>query len=414
MQRWIVWTLAAVFVVFNYAQQVFPDIVAPQLADDFHASKETLGDISAAYFLAYATLQIPIGIALDRFGIRVPLTIAIFLAGLGSILFAFAQSSEVAIAARLLMGASASFSFLGCLKLVQGWFPVSRFSTMAGLTNTAAMVGAASGMPLAMLVAAIGWRSSTVWLGIAQIALAALVLFLVRDRAPSTAQADSQTTPAENVAVEPIGKVIASFIRNPQVWLNAIYATSISLVLVAFGDLWGVSFIEKSYGVNAVTAADVGTYLFVGGMAGSLFFGWFADFIGSRRKTMILGALGALLVITPTLLGINIPMHWFEAGLFLIGFFTGVNIVPYAVARELYPAASGLSIGFLSTCYYAGSALSQPLLGYMLQFHSKGTEESTLASLTLADYRFAFTSLVFFMVVGLLLSFLIKDNAQKQ
>lgn len=412
MRRWIVWVLAATFVIFTYAQQVFPDIVATQLASDFHASKSTLGDISAAYFIAYATLQIPIGMSLDRIGIRIPLTIAIFLGGVSSILFAFAQTSEVAILARLLMGACASFSFLGCLKLVQGWFPVSRFSTMAGLTNTAAMLGAASGIPIAILVGTIGWRSATALLGDAQIALAAVVLLLVRDQAPET---ELRTLPSSQRPsdAEPIAKVVTSFLSNPQVWLNALYATSISLVLVAFGDLWGVSFIEKSYGADAIKAADVGTCLFAGGMIGSMFFGWFADFIGSRKKTMILAAVGGLASMIPTLLGTNIPLPLFEAGLFLIGFFTGASIVPYAVARELHPDSSGLSIGFLSTCTYAGCALSQPLLGYMLQLHSKSSEESTLASLTIADYQFAFTSLIFFMGIGLVTSFILKDTGQR-
>lgn len=413
MQRWIIWILAATFVVFNYAQQVFPDIVAADLAKDFHASKSTLGDISAAYFIAYATLQIPIGITLDRFGVRIPLTIALLVAGAGSVIFALTQTADMAIIARLLMGASSSFSFLGCLKLVQGWFPISRFSTMAGLTNTAAMLGAASGIPLALLVATIGWRDSEVWLGLTQIALAILVLCLVRDRAPSATVSIREQTQSAGLP-EPMLKVIGSFLRNPQVWLNAIYATSISLVLVAFGDLWGVSYIEKSYGVDPVKAADVGTFLFAGGMTGSMFFGWLADLIGSRKKSMILGALGALLTITPTLLGTNVSLPMFEGGLFLIGFFTGANIVPYAVARELYPNSSGLSIGFLSTCYYAGCALSQPMIGYLLQYHAGSTGDGSIASLHVEDYRFAFIALVIFMAIGLVTSFVIKDNRQGQ
>ena len=405
MQRWIVWGLAAAFVILNYAQQVFPDIVAPNLTKDLHASKSTLGDIAAAYFIAYATLQIPIGIALDRFGTRIPLALALLVASIGSFLFSSAQSAESAILARFIMGASAAFSFLGCLKLIQSWFPVSKFSTMAGLTETAGMLGAASGVPIALLVSAVGWRQSSMFIGLSELIIGVLIFILVRDRPPSVLPDGQEISETVSTSRE-----ATSFLKNPQVWLNATYAASISLVIGAFGDLWGESFIKKSYGIDAVQAADVGAFLFLGGIAGSLFFGWFADYLGSRKKAMILGAIGGSLTIIPTLMFTGLPLAAFKSGLFLLGFFTGASIVPYAVARELYPRISGLSIGFLNTFYYVGSAMSQPLLGYMLGYHAQGGNTGKLGALTVGDYHFAFMPLIILMIVGLITSFIIKET----
>ena len=76
MLPWIIWVLSALFVVLNYVQQVFPNIVAPELEAAFHADSGTLGAIASAYFYAYALLQIPVGLILDRFGTRRPLVIA--------------------------------------------------------------------------------------------------------------------------------------------------------------------------------------------------------------------------------------------------------------------------------------------------------------------------------------------------
>ena len=157
---WLIWVLAAAFVVFNYVQQVVPNVIAVDLSQAFNASGSTLGNIAAAYFYAYALLQIPVGLIVDRFGTRWPLVLAILIAGIGTFGFARAHDSVSAQLARLLMGASSAFSFIGCLKLAQAWFPPSKFSTLAGLTNTAGMLGAASGAPVAMLVKSIGWRGS--------------------------------------------------------------------------------------------------------------------------------------------------------------------------------------------------------------------------------------------------------------
>src|ERR1700761_4031433 len=157
---WAIWVLSALFVVFNYVQQVVPDIIAPDLLGVFKASDATLGNIAAVYFYAYAIFQIPVGLIVDRYGTRWPLIIAIALAGLGALAFSRADGSGSAEIARFFMGASSAFSFIGCLKLAQEWFPPSRFSTLAGMTNTAGMIGAASSAPVATVVSVVGWRAT--------------------------------------------------------------------------------------------------------------------------------------------------------------------------------------------------------------------------------------------------------------
>jgi len=397
---WSIWVLSALFVVFNYIHQVVPDIIAADLIGAFKATDGTLGNIAAFYFYAYAILQIPVGLIVDRYGTRRPLIVAILVAGLGTLAFSWADSSGNAEIARLVMGASSAFSFIGCLKLVQEWFPPSRFSTLAGMTNTAGMIGAASGAPVAALVNVIGWREAVAWMGWAELVLAILVFLVVRDRP----QAASHAEPAPQL------RQMVGLATNPQVWINAVYATSISLIFVAFGGLWGASYIQKAYGMSAVAAADVGSLLFLGGIAGSLFFGWCSDYLGRRKLPMVMAGLGALATMAGLLYLPGLPVAGFEAGIFLLGFFSSANIISYAVARDLYPKLAGLSIGFLSTCFYAGSAASQPLVGMMLERSLTGQRVGGLASLTAGDYRHAFSPLVGFMVLGLIASLLIKET----
>jgi len=405
---WLIWVLSALFVVFNYIQQVVPNIIASELSHAFTATESTLGNIAASYFYAYAILQIPVGLIVDRYGTRRPLVIAILAAGLGTLAFSWAQSSGSAQIARLIMGASAAFSFIGCLKLVQEWFPPARFSTLAGLTNTAGMIGAASGAPVAVLVKVIGWREAVAWMGGAELILAALVFFLVRDRSAPASQplAEAQSKQPQS----PSGGM-SGLLRNPQVWINAIYATSISLVFVAFGGLWGTSYIQKVYDLSAVAAAGTGSLLFLGGIAGSLFFGWYSDYLGRRKPPMVLAGVGALATMACLLYLPGLPLAGFKLGLFLVGLFSSANIVSYAVARDLYPKLAGLSIGFLSTCYFAGSAASQPLVGMLLEHSNPGSQRiAGLASLTAGDYRYALSPLVIFMLVGLIASLLVKET----
>jgi len=397
---WLIWALSALFVVFNYVQQVVPNIIAVDLSHAFNATASTLGNIAASYFYAYAILQIPVGLIVDRFGSHRPLVIAILAAGLGTIAFARAHTAGDAQIARMVMGAGSAFSFIGCLKLAQEWFPPSQFSTLAGMTNTAGMIGAAGGAPVAVLVNAIGWRAAVGWMGGAEVTLAVLVLAVVRDRAAATGDATPVARPGN----------MGGLLSNPQVWVNAVYATAISLVFVAFGGLWGTSYIRKVYDLNDVSAAGVGSLLFLGGIAGSLFFGWYSDFLGRRKTPMVLAGAGTLITMTCLLYLPGIPLAGFKLGLFLVGFFSSANIISYAVARDLYPKLAGFSIGFLSTCFYAGSASSQPLVGMLLERKAASHGVVGLASLTAGDYRYAFSPLVGFVLVALIASILIKET----
>ena len=401
---WLVWTLAALFVVFNYVYQYAPNVIAEDLSKSFGVSAGALGNIAAAFLYAYAFLQIPVGLIVDRYGTRWPMVMAIAVAGMGAIGFSQTHTAISAQLARVVMGAGSAFSFICCLKLVQEWFPPSRFSTLAGMTNTAAMVGAAigGGAPMAILVKSTGWRTSTVLIGIAELILAVLVGLMVRDR---------RSNASEPVATKESHRGgAAQVLKNPFIWINAVYCTSISLVLIAFGGLWSASYIKKAYAVNDIEAAGTGSLLFWGGIAGSLFYGWYSDYLGRRKLPMVQAGIAALVTMTCMFYLPGLPFIGFKIGLFLVGFFSSANIVSYAVARDLYPNLAGLSIGFLSTCYYAGSAASQPLVGWLLESRKPAGPDTGLAALTAGDYRFAFCPLVIFLVVGLVASLLMKET----
>jgi len=401
---WLIWVLAALFVVFNYVQQRVPSTIADDLSQSFNAKESTLGNIAACYFYAYAILQIPVGLIVDRWGTRWTLVFAILLAGLGTLAFSQAHGAGTAMIVRFLMGAAAAFSFIGCLKVVQAWFPPSKFSTLAGMTNTAGMIGAwVGGTPVAVLVKSFGWRATEAWFGGAGLVLAVLVFAFIRDGAATA----NRIEPAPAAPTSGMKGLPA----NPQVWLNAIYATTISLVYVAFGGLWGTPYIQKTYNLDTVTAAGTGSILFLGGIVGSLFFGWISDYLGRRKLPMVLAGVGALASMTCMLYIPGIPLSAFKAGLFLVGVFSSANIISYAVARDLAPRLAGFSIGFLSTCYFAGSAASQPLVGMLLEHSNPSSQRvAGLASLTAGDYRYALSPLVIFMVVGLVASLLIKET----
>jgi MFS family permease len=170
----------------------------------------------------------------------------------------------------------------------------------------------------------------------------------------------------------------------------------------------------KYYEVDNVNAVNIGSILFIGAILGSLFFGWFSDKIRSRKKPMILAAFGGCVSLSVLLYTNYLSLPIFELALFLTGFFSSVNIVSYALARDIYPNFSGLSIGILSTIFYAGSATSQSLVGFLLEYHSVNQNVDNLDNLSVTDFKFALSSLVVFMMMSIVISFFIKESVLKE
>ena len=196
---WLVWGLAASFYCYGFFQRVAPSVMVGELMSEFSVSAAVLGNLSAFYFYAYASLQLPIGIRIDHWGAKRMLVGAALLCGAGSLLFAKADSLTMAYAGRLLIGAGAGFTWVGTLKLTAQWLPPKRFAMVSGMTLMLGMIGAVAGQaPLAAAVAVFGWRDTLSVAAFVAIALAALIWLISATAEPSRLSRTS--SPSASVA----------------------------------------------------------------------------------------------------------------------------------------------------------------------------------------------------------------------
>jgi len=190
---WTVWSVGAIGFFYAFFQRVGPSIMVGELMADFGVSAALLGNLSALYFYAYASLQIPIGVMVDRWGPRRLMTIAWLFAGAGSLLFAAADTLEAAYLGRFLIGVGSAFFFVCSLKIAAVWFPVERFALMGGMTLMAGMAGGVGGQaPTAWAVGAFGWRPTMAAAGAFAFVFAIVCWTVVRDR-PAVASRETGT-----------------------------------------------------------------------------------------------------------------------------------------------------------------------------------------------------------------------------
>ena len=69
-RRWRIAFLLAAGVLVNYFDRVNLSVAHAALVTTFAISNVTFGYLSAAYNWTYALCQLPVGVVLDRFGVR--------------------------------------------------------------------------------------------------------------------------------------------------------------------------------------------------------------------------------------------------------------------------------------------------------------------------------------------------------
>src|SRR5699024_4940075 len=138
------------------------------------------------YFLAFAAVQLPLEVLLDRFGSRRMEAALLLVAAAGAVLFALLDSLAGLALGRALIGVGVSCCLMAGFKAFVLWFPTERLPTINGFMMTFGGLGAlVSTMPVELLLEVTDWRGLFLGLG-AITALLAVAVFLIvpEHRAP--------------------------------------------------------------------------------------------------------------------------------------------------------------------------------------------------------------------------------------
>ena len=160
-------------------------VIAPQLMAEFALTASSIGLLTAVYFLAFAGMQIPIGLMVDRFGPRRVQAGLLLVAAIGALRFSSGATLEDLTIARGLIGAGVAGSLMVSFSAFVIWLPPERVPAVSGFLMAFGGLGAfAAGAPTESFVAGGGaWRDLFFGLALAAAVLAGVVLLTVPDRA---------------------------------------------------------------------------------------------------------------------------------------------------------------------------------------------------------------------------------------
>ena len=160
-RRWRIAFLLGFGVLVNYFDRVNLSVAHAALITTFAISNITFGYLSAAYNWTYTLCQLPIGVVLDRFGVRRIGRISSLLWSVASFAAAVAPNLGGFFAARLLLGIGEAPTFPSNAKAIGYWFPARERSSATSIFDGSAKFASAIGVPLiGLLMLKVGWRWS--------------------------------------------------------------------------------------------------------------------------------------------------------------------------------------------------------------------------------------------------------------
>lgn len=349
------------FAFGHYVSFIFRSInavLAPYLVADMQMSAAQLGLLSSAYFFSFSLAQLPVGLALDRYGPRHVQLALLGVAAAGSLLFAQGHSFGTLFIARILIGLGLSACFMASIKALSYWTALHKLPSIHGYLLAVGGIGAMSGtLPVSWALGAVHWRTIFVFLAVAILAVA-LVIFTMVPKDPAE----------HRVAQWP---TLTSLL---DVYRDAAFRRTITLLLpshtVAFG-LQGLWIGQWLHDAGGLSNDDTARLLFIGMGAivvGSLSVGRITEWAGRFGIAPIdVGGTGvALFVAIQGLAMLNIVplLPALSVAFTLAGTIAGLEYT--IIAQSVPPALTGRAATCLNLLILFGAFVVQTGFGFIV------------------------------------------------
>ncbi len=344
-----IWAIAACFFLYEFFLRTVLASVQTPVMDSLDLNAETFSILGSCYYLTYGLMQIPVGIIVDRIGVKLTMVFSTAICAGSALLFAAADGFWMGLSARMLMGFGSSFAFITLLVIVREWFPRKYFGFFAGLSQFVGTLGPIlAGGPLVALLedADMTWRTIIAASGVMGFGLTVLSLLFVRGKKPENPDALRLLQPKMALRDQ-----IASLLSNRQAWFVALYSALIYTAIATLGAMWGEN-VLKAKGLSDRLAGDAASVLWIGYALGCPLAGLASDCLKRRKAVLVFLAILAFLATASLRIFDQGGFLLFGSIFFMIGFAGGAQNVGFAmivekVSERLSATSMGLNNGLM-------------------------------------------------------------------
>lgn len=274
-KRWWVVCWLSLGMVIAYMDRVNLTSAMPEIAKNLQLDDEQRGMALSAFFWTYTIGQIPAGMLVDRYGVRMLYTLGIVLWSVASASTVFITGLSALIATRLVVGLGESVVTSSSLRYIRAHFVEKERGFAVGVYMTGTKIGPAIGLPLAgYLVATQGWQAMFLIMGLGSLLWLGPWLTWVRGNDPA-----AQTTVGTAAGAESIS--LGTALRSRVMW-GIILGTYCYMYFVYYCMTWMPQYFQKTHGMSIAKSNWFGGVSFGGMAIVAAIGGWAADRLISR------------------------------------------------------------------------------------------------------------------------------------
>jgi MFS family permease len=388
---WLVGLLAYSVAIFHRASL---GVAGLEAQERFGAGASAISLFLVLQLAVYAGLQVPVGVALDRFGSRRMIVAGAVTMAAGQLVLALATDVPTAVLARVLVGAGDAMTFISVLRLVPLWFPGRTVPVITQLTGILGQVGQiVAAYPLVALLHSAGWTPT--FLGAAAVGVLVGVLVLV---ALSDAPAGTVVAPPAGLAE--VRRNLAATWAEPGTRIGLFTHLVTQFSGTVFALLWGYPFLTTGEGLSSGVAASLLSLLVLVGMGFGPLVGRLVGRWPLRRSDLVFGILGATAAMwTVVLLWPGRAPLWLLVVLVVV---LGTNgpgsMIGFDFARTENPVErAGSASGVVNVGGFVASLCTVLAIGFVLDALTPGAS----ADYSLDAFRAAFAVQYVFWAIGL-------------
>ncbi|MCS7097751.1 MAG: MFS transporter [Candidatus Methanomethyliaceae archaeon] len=355
----IIFASIASLYFFALVHRVGIAVIALDMMKEFSMGAELIGIMSSMYFFPYAASQIPVGIMLDRIGVRKTAVILSSIACLGGLIFSIATSPSLLIIGRALIGFGMGGIYVSGIKAISIWFNPNRIATLVGLLTSFGNLGAIfASYPLALITLQIGWRGAFLLITIIMILFTLITWFEVKEVV-------DRKFYSERSIIYDIRRI---FLCKHFLNLAIIPFFSYGLVL-SFQGLWGGPFLMDVYNMDKTMAGMLLLFIAIGFILLGPISGSISDKIKRRKPNLIVGILiSTIFWLIMYLFGNSLNIYSLVILFFSLGASYSFFNIYMIISKELFDSSiSGMAIASLNLFNFIGAGFFQYVMGLMLE-----------------------------------------------
>jgi len=370
--------------------------LSPVLTLEFELMAADLGLLAGGYFLGFASMQIPLGYLLDKFGPKKIVSSFLLIAFIGTLSFALAQSFSGLLISRILIGVGVSACLMAPLTGYRIWFAENQQQRANSWMLMIASLGfLSSTLPVQLLLPSLGWR----WLfgGIAGLILISIFLMLAFIPKWDHQKDESLENPVRQGSLS-------------DVWKNKFFISVIPMGLFNYGGLmaiqtlWAGPWMIRVAGYTPLESATGLFWINITMLVSFFLWGYFlpriTNFGFSALKILKLGLpVSFLVMLTIIILGS-------KAGAFYITLFIlssiFLSVTQPAVGLSFQSHLAGKALTSFNLLIFLGTFIMQWFMGLVIDL-VKDFGYTEILGFKAAFSFFLFLSLIsyiFFLIIN--------------